>query len=135
MDPFQDIERSRLVVHGVERGDEIVLLGFYGRLETGQIADNELDVLQSFLRCLGARQIRCVLRRQQVFPGGRVGLDHPPPVTIGPSHSRTYRSLRPVFSAITSAVDGGSPLMVSKSPVMRIQEDCKLRPYNRGFPG
>src|SRR5438128_3667226 len=40
-----------------------------------------------------------------------------PPVTIAPSHSRTYRSLSPVACAICSLVEGGSSAILSNSPV------------------
>ena len=63
MDPFQDLQRPCLVVHGVERRDEIVLPGLRGRVETGRIADKELDVPQTLLRCLGARLADRLLRK------------------------------------------------------------------------
>lgn len=40
-----------------------------------------------------------------------------PPVTMDPSHSRTYRSSRPAAFAISSLEEGGKPAIVSNRPV------------------
>ena len=39
------------------------------------------------------------------------------PVTMAPSHSRTYRSSSEAAAAICSEVEGGRPAIVSKRPV------------------